>query len=165
MEEQIFILHNEDGAEQRCRVIFNFETDEYSYVLFTLIDDEGHAISDVTALRYETDENGDRVYNFGAILNYLFNVDLLYRIKDKKLPIHIVNKKIEHIDYNGIPVKPTEVNGHKFEMLCVDMIELSDSCVPFEVIREKEFAPIKNKTGVDSVESAQALLEKNGYEL
>lgn len=59
MEEQIFILHNAEGEEQRCRMIFNFETDEHSYVLFTLIDDEGHAISDVTALRYETDENGE----------------------------------------------------------------------------------------------------------
>ena len=60
-------------------------------------------------------------------------------------------------------VKPTEPNGHKFEMLCVDMIELANSCIPFEAIREKEFAPIKNKTGVDSVESAQKLLELNGY--
>lgn len=59
MEEQIFILKNDAGEEQRCRVIFNFETDEHSYVLFTLIDEEGHAISDVTALRYELDENGE----------------------------------------------------------------------------------------------------------
>ena len=37
-----------------------------------------------------------------------------------------------------------------------------ESCLPFEVVREKEFAPIKNKTGVDSVESARELLKKNG---
>ncbi len=112
-----------------------------------------------------TDENGERLYNFGVILNYLFNVDLLYKIKDEKLPIHVVTKKIEHIDEGGNLVKPAEQNGHKFEMLCVDMIELADTCLPYEVEREKEFAPIKNKTGVDSVESAQALLEKNGYKL
>ena len=35
----------------------------------------------------------------------------------------------------------------------------------YEVVREKEFAPIKNKTGVDSVESARELLKKNGIEL
>ena len=45
------------------------------------------------------------------------------------------------------------------------MIHQLDSCLPFEVVREKEFAPIKNKTGVDSVESARALLEKNGVTL
>ena len=59
MDEQIFILKNDAGEEQRCRVIFNFETDDHSYVLFTLIDDEGESISDVTALRYELDENGE----------------------------------------------------------------------------------------------------------
>ena len=113
----------------------------------------------------EVDNTGERVYNFGVILNYLFNVDLLYKIKDKKLPVHIVTKKVEHIDDNGNLIKPETPNAHKFEMLCVDMIEFADNCLPFEVVREKEFAPIKNKTGVDSVESAQALLEQNGYEL
>lgn len=116
-------------------------------------------------MAHETDETGERVYNFGVILNYLFNVDMLYKIKDQKLPVHIVTKKVEYVDENGTLVKPTEPNAHKFEMLCVDMVEFADKCLPFEVVREKEFAPIKNKTGVDSVESAQALLEKNGYKL
>lgn len=113
----------------------------------------------------QTDQDGERVYNFGVILNYLFNVELLYQIKDKKLPIHVVTKKVEHIDEKGEKVVPSQPNAHKFEMLCVDMIEFSSTCLPFEVEREKEFAPIKNKTGVDSVESARALLEKNGYKL
>ena len=113
----------------------------------------------------KVDENGERLYNYGVILNYLFSVKTLYEIKDKKLPIHVVNKKIEHIDDDGNLVKPSQPNGHKFEMLCVDMVELSSSCLPFEIVREKEFAPIKNKEGVDSVESARALLQKNGIAL
>jgi UDP-N-acetylglucosamine/UDP-N-acetylgalactosamine diphosphorylase len=116
-------------------------------------------------MAHETDKNGERVYNFGVILNYLFNVKLLHEIKDKQLPIHVVTKKVEHIDENGNAIKPETPNAHKFEMLCVDMIEFAETCLPFEVIREHEFAPIKNKTGVDSVESAQALLELNGYTL
>ena len=112
-----------------------------------------------------TGEDGERLYNFGSILNYLFKVEVLYKIKDNNLPIHVVTKKIEHIDENGNLVKPEQPNGHKFETLNVDMIEFANSCLPFEVEREKEFAPIKNKTGVDSVESARALLEKNGYVL
>ena len=59
MDEQIFILKNDAGEEQRCRVVFNFETDDHSYVLFTLVDEDGESISDVTALRYELDENGE----------------------------------------------------------------------------------------------------------
>ena len=30
---------------------------------------------------------------------------------------------------------------------------------------DREFAPIKNKTGVDSVDTARALLKENGVEL
>ena len=45
------------------------------------------------------------------------------------------------------------------------MIHELDSCLPFEVIREKEFAPIKNLKGVDSVDTAKELLKLNGIEL
>lgn len=117
------------------------------------------------SMALETNEKGERVYDFGAYMNYLFSVEMLNRTKNEKLPIHVVTKKVEHIDKFGNLIKPETPNAHKFELLCVDLVEHSRSCLVFEVIREKEFAPIKNKTGVDSVESAQALLEKNGYEL
>ncbi len=110
-------------------------------------------------------EKGERVYNFGAILNYLFEVKALERIVDNQLPVHIVEKKIPYMDKNGNLVKPEEPNGHKYELLILDMIHDLTSCLPYEVERNKEFAPIKNKTGIDSVESAQALLEENGYVL
>ena len=86
----------------------------------------------------------------------------LEKILNGALPLHIVEKKIPCLDENGNLVKPESPNGYKYENLVLDMIHQCDSCLPFEVVREKEFAPIKNKTGVDSVESAQALLEKNG---
>ena len=72
-----------------------------------------------------------------------------------------MEKKIPYIDENADLVNPESPNGYKFEQLVLDMIHEMDSCLPFEVVREKEFAPIKNKTGVDSVESARALLLKN----
>ena len=70
-----------------------------------------------------------------------------------------------HYDADGNPVVPEEPNGYKYEQLVLDMIVQLDSCLPFEVVREKEFAPIKNKTGVDSVESARELCKMNGIEL
>lgn len=107
------------------------------------------------------DENGDPAYNFGVILNYLFRVEDLERMMSS-LPLHIVEKKIPYLDENGQLVKPEAPNGYKFENLVLDMIHQLDSCLPFEVVRNHEFAPIKNKTGVDSVESARALLVENG---
>lgn len=111
------------------------------------------------------DEKGEPAYNFGVILNYLFQVKDLERIMKESMPLHIVEKKIPYLDENGSLVKPESPNGYKFETLVLDMIHLMDSCLPFEVVRSKEFAPIKNKTGVDSVESARELLKLNGVQL
>ncbi len=110
-------------------------------------------------------EKGDPAYNFGVILNYLFSMEELERISKNKLPMHVVEKKISYLDENGNPVKPETPNGYKFEQLVLDMVHEMTSCLPFEVVREHEFAPIKNKTGVDSVESARELCKKNGIEL
>lgn len=109
--------------------------------------------------------NGDLSYNFGVILNYLFRVDMLEKIMNEKMPVHVVEKKIPYMTADGAYVNPEAPNGYKFELLVLDMIHLLDNCLSFEVVRDYEFAPIKNKTGVDSVESAQALLKKNGVEL
>lgn len=111
------------------------------------------------------DANGDPAYNFGVILNYLFRVNDLEKIMAGNMPLHIVEKKIPYLNEEGVLVKPEEPNGYKFESLVLDMIHQMDSCLPFEVVRNKEFAPIKNKTGVDSVESARELLVENGVTL
>ena len=111
------------------------------------------------------DAKGDPAYNFGVILNYLFSVTALEGLLDGNLPLHIVEKKIPYLNEAGELVKPEEPNGYKFENLVLDMIHQLDTCLPYEVVREKEFAPIKNKTGIDSVESAKALLKQNGVVL
>ena len=111
------------------------------------------------------DENGNLLYNFGVILNYMFRLDKLEQIVNKELPVHIVEKKIPYMDETGTFIKPDKPNGYKFEELVLDMIHLMDSCLPYEVVRNREFAPIKNPTGVDSVESARALLQENGVTL
>lgn len=111
------------------------------------------------------DEKGEPAYNYGVILNYLFNVKELEKIMEASMPLHVVKKKIPYMDENGQLIKPDNPNGYKFETLILDMIHLMKSCLPFEVRREKEFAPIKNKTGIDSVDTARELLKKNGVEL
>lgn len=111
------------------------------------------------------DENGDPAYYFGVILNYLFKITDLEKIREKNLPLHIVEKKIPYLNEKGEKVKPESPNGYKFEQLVLDMIHELDSCLPYEVVRNKEFAPIKNATGIDSVESARKLCQENGIEL
>lgn len=111
------------------------------------------------------DEKGDPAYGFGVILNYLFRESDLKIMLEKKLPLHVVEKKIPYMNQNLEHIRPETPNGYKFEGLVLDMIHELGSCLPFEVVRNREFAPIKNKTGVDSVESARQLLRENGVEL
>ncbi len=105
------------------------------------------------------------LYRHGVILNYLFQAKKLEEIAGKRIPVHVVKKKVPHLDEKGELVRPEEVNGYKFETLILDMIKLMGSCLPYEVVREREFAPVKNRTGVDSVDSARELLKYNGVKL
>lgn len=116
-------------------------------------------------MRTRVNENGELSYKYGVILNYLFNVNKAVEILNNKMPIHIVEKKIPYMNEEGILVTPEKPNGYKFETLVLDMVHMQDSCLSYEVIRNKEFAPVKNATGTDSVDSARLLLKENGVEL
>ena len=110
-------------------------------------------------------EKGEPAYNFGVILNYLFSIDELDEIINNKIALHVVEKKVPYIDEAGEYVCPDKPNGYKFEQLVLDMVHQMKNCLPFEVRREKEFAPIKNRTGVDSVDTARELCKLNGIKL
>ena len=111
------------------------------------------------------DERGGLVYSFGVILNYLFRREALEEIERNVIPVHVAKKKIPCLNWAGELVKPDKENGCKYETLVVDIVRLTKSCLPYEAVREHEFAPIKNATGVDSVESARELLKHNGVTL
>lgn len=110
---------------------------------------------------HSRDSEGRLRYNYGVILNYLFEVKTLTQIMNENMPTHVVEKKIPYLDADAKLVKPTEPNGYKFETLVLDMIHMMDNCLSFEVERRKEFAPIKNRTGVDSLDSARELMKEN----
>lgn len=115
-------------------------------------------------LKVRHDVKGELIFCYGAVLNYLFSVELLRAVNKKKLPYHLAEKKIPCIK-GGKKFIPEQPNGYKLEQLAVDLVKLMDSCIVFEVEREKEFAPVKNAMGADSVETARELLTKNGVTL
>ncbi len=115
-------------------------------------------------LAAEKDNDGELKYRYGVILNYLFSVDRLNVTIEEPLPYHKATKVIPHIE-DGVKVTPDKPNGYKFEKLAVDLVKVMGNCLAVEVDRNKEFAPVKNKEGVDSVVSARKLLKLNGVEL
>lgn len=116
-------------------------------------------------MRNLTTPDGSLAYGFGVTLNYLFPIKKLHDTLKLKMPLHVVKKAVPYIDDTGCLITPSEPNGYKFETLALDLIHEMDDCLVFEVDREKEFAPVKNKEGVDSIDTARELLIKNGYEL
>lgn len=113
-------------------------------------------------MRERRDAEGNLAYAYGVILNYLFRVDGLLKTLDHDFPLHIAHKKMTYLGEDGERVEPTAPNAYKFETLVLDMVHTQESCLAYEVEREREFAPVKNAEGEDSVVTAQALLEKQG---
>ena len=155
------------GCESGSKVVRKAAPDERVGVLCT--EDGKPSIAEYYEMTEEMatarKENGDLKYGFGVILNYLFSEKRLEEIADARMPIHVVEKKIPHMDVDGTYVKPEEPNGYKFETLVLDMVHMMKDCLPYEVVREREFAPIKNLHGVDSLDSARELMKGCGIEL
>ena len=155
------------GCESGAKVVRKAAPDERVGVLCT--EDGKPSIAEYYEMTEEMatarKENVDLKYGFGVILNYLFSEKKLEQIADARMPIHVVEKKIPYMDVDGTFVKPEQPNGYKFETLVLDMVHMMDDCIPYEVVREREFAPIKNLHGVDSLDSARELMKGCGIEL
>ena len=67
-ETQEFLIVGENGKEQKCRVVFTFDADEKSYVLFSLIDEEGNEIpGDISAMTFDYDDNNGEMTNLQPV--------------------------------------------------------------------------------------------------
>lgn len=105
----------------------------------------------------ERDENGELVYGESHVLLNLFNISILDKIKEAKLPYHTAHKKATYIDQNGEIIEPEKPNAYKFEAFIFDAFAMIPEIGLLRGIREDEFAPVKNATGSDSPETARKL--------
>lgn len=103
------------------------------------------------------DENGEFLYGESNILCNLFDIKVLDKLSKNKLPYHVAFKKANYIDPEGNEFVAKEPNSYKFETFMFDAFEGLDNMLLFRVKREEEFAPVKNKDGVDSPETARTL--------
>ncbi len=118
--------------------------------------------SDLPAdLAEATDEQGTLRFNAGSIAIHMIGVPFIERVNTDsafELPYHRAEKKVPHADFEtGAPVDPSSPNGVKLERFVFDALAMCDGSIVLETVREEEFAPIKNATGVDSAESSCAL--------
>jgi len=108
----------------------------------------------------EIDENGELKYGESHIMCNLYTIDAIEKISKEPLIYHSAFKKNSYIDEDGKEIVPTEPNSYKFESFIFDAFEFFDDIAILRGKREDDFAPVKNKEGVDSPKTAKELYEK-----
>ncbi len=104
-----------------------------------------------------TDCSGELVYGDSHISCTLFHTNVLELDGVLHMPYHTARKKVPYLNENGQKTIPSDVNAYKFEAFIFDAFQFIDSFRVFRIRREEEFAPVKNKSGEDSPETARKL--------
>ena len=108
----------------------------------------------------EIDDNGELKYGESHIMCNLYTIDAIEKVSKETLMYHSAFKKNSYIDEEGKEVIPEEPNSYKFESFIFDAFEFFDDIAILRGKREDDFAPVKNKDGVDSPRTAKELYEK-----
>ena len=101
-----------------------------------------------------SDENGELMFGESHIMCNLFSIKALEKIAEQELPYHSAHKKINYIGADGKLIEAKEPNAYKFEQFIFDGFRYFNDITILRGKREEDFAPIKNKKGLDSPETA-----------
>ena len=101
--------------------------------------------------------DGELLYGDAHFGCNFFSIDLLEKIENEKLPMHAALKKNVRINASG---EHEEINTYKFEAFIFDAFSTTNDVIIFRVEKDKEFAPVKNKEGSESPETAVKLYKK-----
>ena len=106
----------------------------------------------------EKDDHGKIKYRAGSPAIHILRRDFIEQFAsgEIKLPYHRAEKKVAHVHENGQLVTPDQPNAVKFETFVFDALPFAKNPLILEADRGEEFSPVKNMTGVDSLESSRA---------
>ena len=96
-----------------------------------------------------TNADGSLTFDGGNIAIHLFKLSGLRKLQISRLPWHTARKTVCGIE-----------KCWKFEQFLFDAFPQLGSMLPFGVIREEEFSPVKNADGNDSPKTARTMIGK-----
>ena len=94
-----------------------------------------------------TNPDGSLTFDGGNIAIHLFKIAGLRKLQTSRLPWHTARKTVCGIE-----------KCWKFEQFLFDAFPLLGTMMPFGVIREEEFSPVKNADGNDSPKTARNMI-------
>ncbi len=161
--DPLFIgLHDLDGAQMSSKMLPK-EYGKEKLGNFCLSRGKIHVIEYSgfpDALAEERLPDGQLRFRAGSIALHALRRDFVEALNHHgfALPYNRADKKVPCADLStGQPIKPEKPNAVKMESFVFDALPLTDISIIYETNRQDEFAPIKQPTGNDSVESSHAI--------
>lgn len=112
-------------------------------------------------IAHEQLPDGSLRFGAGNPAIHMMSVEFLSRVGEvgeDALPLHRAEKKVPCIDPDtGEPINPDRPNAVKLERFVFDALPHCGSSIVVESDRDEEFAPVKNASGIDSLESSQRI--------
>ena len=100
-------------------------------------------------------ENGMYKYREANMLSHLMTLDAIKKVCDIPLRYHRAFKKNAFVNKEGMKQIPDKPNSFKFESFIFDAFEFFDDMLILRVDPDKEFAPIKDFTGIYNPDTAK----------
>jgi UDP-N-acetylglucosamine/UDP-N-acetylgalactosamine diphosphorylase len=102
-------------------------------------------------------ENGELRFLAGNLAIHCFNLSFLEEMAEAALPLHLAHKQV--LALKGDQPQPILQPGIKFETFVFDALTLADHAMVQMAVREEEFAPVKNRSGSDSIQTSRDALD------
>lgn len=98
---------------------------------------------------------------------FCFSMSFIEKIADKAhdLPLHCVWKITKYTNEKGVSCQPIEPNAWKCELFIFDLLKYAEQVATLVYPRSQCFAPLKNCSGPDSLETVQAALQQRDREI
>ena len=105
-------------------------------------------------MKNKRNDDGELTFGESHVMCNLFSLKALKLLAKKKLPYHIAHKKSDYMNNEGVIIKSEKPNVYKFETFIFDSWTYFKDIAILRGKREEDFAPIKNKEGIDSPQTA-----------
>ena len=151
--------HNLIGSEMSCKVVEKGSPKER--VGLACVRDGKNVVIEYSDLDEKTagarTPDGRLRFWPGNVAQHVYDVSFIERMRPivDRMPFHRARKKVPYATDRGKRVVPEKENGIKFECFVFDAVPYANKIMHLEIVREKEYTPIKTMDGPESPDAAK----------